>query len=330
MGAVESLCGLFPRKTATIIAVRRIAELGAPLANASHITARLLGAAILGLALAGCGASGDGSTGGSAPGRVDIITDTSFLADIVQNVAGDRLTVSSLVSLGSDPHSFEPTPKDAQRVAECRAVVVNVVGLLPAIDELVSGAGGAGKPVIEAAAGIPGLDQDPHCWLDPLLVVTYADNIAKGLAELDPAGSEQYRANAAAYGETLRELDSWIRSQVETIPVERRLLVTDHQSLGRFASRYGFEIVGSLFPTPTGEGSPSARQLAALVANIKATGAPAIFVETGSAVGLAQQIGAEAGVKVVTDLSTHSLTQQASTYVQMMRWDVNKIVEALK
>jgi ABC-type Zn uptake system ZnuABC Zn-binding protein ZnuA len=118
------------------------------------------------------------------------------------------------------------------------------------VDALVAGIGGPDKVVIEAAAGIPGLDKDPHCWLDPMLVVIYAGNIAEGLTKVDPQGAGSYRSNAAAYSESLRELDLWIQAQVQTIPIGRRLLVTNHESLGRFAARYGFEIVGSIFPTP--------------------------------------------------------------------------------
>jgi ABC-type Zn uptake system ZnuABC Zn-binding protein ZnuA len=285
--------------------------------------------AVLGASIVACAGPGGEKDVDDYSGAAGVLTDTSFLADIVQNVAGDRLTVSSLIPVGSDPHSFEPTPKDAQRVAGCLAMVVNVVGLLPAIDDLVAGAGGADKLVIEAAAGIPDLDKDPHCWLDPVLVVAYLDNIAEGLAKVDPQGAASYRTNAEAYSETLRELDSWVQAQVQTIPAERRLLVTNHESLGRFAARYGFEIVGAIFPTPTGEGSPSARGLAQLVADIRATGAPAIFVETGSNSGLADQVAAETGLTVVTDLYTHSLGKGASSYVEMMRWNVAKIVEAL-
>jgi ABC-type Zn uptake system ZnuABC Zn-binding protein ZnuA len=296
----------------------------------SRTMGRLSAVMLMCVWMAGSVGACGGTPAAGTSGAVDVITDTSFLADVVLNVAGDRLTVMSLIPIGSDPHSFEPTPKDARRLAECRAVVLNVVGLLPAVDGLVKGAGGPGKLVIEAAAGIPGLTQDPHCWLDPLLVVVYATNIAEGLASLDPQGADSYRANAATYADTLRELDAWIRTQVETIPAGRRLLVTNHESLGRFAARYGFDIVGSIFPTPTGEGSPSARNLAQLVADIRATGAPAVFVETGSNNGLAKQVGAEAGVKVVTDLYTHSLGPGASSYVEMMRWNVTKIVEALR
>jgi manganese/iron transport system substrate-binding protein len=290
----------------------------------------VLAVALLWLCVAGCTHPDHGKTAEGASGTADVLADTSFLADIVQNVAGTRLTVWSLIPEGADPHSFEPTPMDARRVAECRAMVVNVPGLLPAVDALVAGIGGPDKLVIEAAAGIPGLDKDPHCWLDPMLVVIYAGNIAEGLAKVDPQGAGSYRSNAATYAESLRELDLWIKAQVQSIPKGRRLLVTNHESLGRFAARYGFEVVGSIFPTPTGEGSPSARRLSLLVADIRATGAPAIFVETGSSSGLAEQMGSEAGVKVVTDLYTHSLGKGASSYVEMMRWNVAKIVEALQ
>jgi manganese/iron transport system substrate-binding protein len=280
--------------------------------------------------LGGCAGSGGAAPGEGAPGRTDVLTDTSFLADIVQNVVGDRLTVSSLIPEGTDPHSFEPTPADARRVAESLAVVINVKGLLPAVDRLVAGVGAHDQPLIEAAAGIPGLDADPHCWLDPLLVVTYVKNIAGRFSSLEAENATIYQSNAATYEEQLRELDSWIKTQVATIPVERRLLVTDHEVLGRFATRYGFRIVGAIFPTTTGEGSPSARRLAELVAQIKATAAPAIFVERGSNTGLAEQVGREAGVRVITDLYTHSLGEGASSYIEMMRWNVNKIVEALR
>jgi ABC-type Zn uptake system ZnuABC Zn-binding protein ZnuA len=281
------------------------------------------------VSVVGCGGGGGGLDGG-ADQASSIIADTSFLADIAQNVAGDRFAVSSLVPAGADPHSFEPTPRDAERIAECRAVVRNVPGLIPVVDRLIEGAGGADMMVIEAAAGLPGADSDPHFWLDPLNVITYAENIADALTQMDSAGGAEYEANALAYADALRALDSWIVAQVETIPADRRLLVTNHESFGRFASRYGFEVVGTVFASISGEGSPSARQLADLVESIRTTGAPAIFLETGSNQDLARQVAEEAGVTVVTDLYTHSLGQGAASYLEMMRWDVTKIVEALR
>jgi ABC-type Zn uptake system ZnuABC Zn-binding protein ZnuA len=281
-----------------------------------------------GQAAAGCGGAG-GTTGGGN-GRPAVLADTSFMADIAQNVAGDRLTVSSLLPVGADPHNFEPTPRDARRVAESRAVIINTRGFEPLLDDLIAGAGSPDLLVIEAASGLTGASKDPHFWLDPIKVITYADNIRDGLSMIDPGGTETYALNAEAYGQRLRDLDAWIAAQVATIPAGRRLLVTNHESFGYFAERYGFRIVGAIFPTVAGEGSPSAEQLATLVKDIRETGAPAIFLETGSNADLANQVARETGVKVVTDLYTHSLGKNASTYLDMMRWNVTRIVEALR
>jgi len=286
--------------------------------------------ALLGLVLVSGGCGGADLSGGSGGDTRQILADTSFMADIGQNVAGTRLVVSSLLPVGTDPHSFEPTPHDAKRVVESRAVIINTRGFEPSVDELIAGAGGAGLVVIEAAAGMTGADVDPHFWLDPIKVITYVENIRQGLSEVDPAGAEEYEINAGAYAERLRELDGWIAAEVEKIPVERRLLVTNHESFGYFAERYAFRVVGTVFPTTGTESVPSAQQLATLVEEIRATGAPAIFLETGSSADLAEQVARETDVKVVTDLYTHSLGESASTYIDMMRWNVRLIVQALK
>jgi ABC-type Zn uptake system ZnuABC Zn-binding protein ZnuA len=284
---------------------------------------------LFGAAAAGCAAGGTDQTG--APGgKPSVLADTTFLADIVQNVAGERMAVSAILPAGADPHSFEPTPKDAKRVAEAEAVVISAAGLIPTVDELVAGAVRSGTPVVDASAGISGTASDPHFWLDPLSVAASLDHIAEGLATIDPAGAAIYQANVVAYKVALGELDDWIVAQVDSIPPERRLLVTNHESFGWFASRYGFEVVGTIFPTTSGEGSPSARQLADLIAAVRETGAPAVFLETGSNDSLAQAVARETGVKVVTDLYTHSLAPDASTYLDMMRWNVQRIVEALR
>lgn len=280
------------------------------------------------LAIAGCGEStGPAGTGGAGPA---VMADTSFMADIAQNVAGDRLEVPAILPLGSDPHTFEPTPQDARRIADSAAVIINTTGFVPQLDDLIAGIADDDLLVIEAAAGVEGISQDPHAWLDPVLVVTYAENIAQGLAKVDPGGVSEYRSNAERYSEALRQLDSWIAGRVRTVPAERRLLVTNHESFGYFAKRYGFRIVGTVFPTVSGEGSPSAQQVAKLVEEIKATGAPAIFLETGGNPELARQVARETGAKVVTDLCVASLGDNAPTYLDMMRWNVERIVEALR
>jgi len=288
---------------------------------------RSVGLVVL-LILAGTACGGTGSSDGGE--QADIVVDTTFLADIVSNVAGDHLTVISLIPEGADPHSFEPTPKDARLVAGARVVVINSRGLSHAMDDLIAGSAPTEVALVEAAEGLEGVDEDPHCWLDPVSVMTYVDNIAEGLAAVDHEAADDYRANARAYIGLLEELDLWIRTEVALVPADKRLLVTNHESLGWFADRYGLQVVGAIFPTTAGVGSASARQIADLVTDIKNSGAPAIFIETGSNEELARQVAAEAGVVVVSDIHTGSLAPEAPNYLGMMRWNVERITRALR
>jgi manganese/iron transport system substrate-binding protein len=169
--------------------------------------------------------------------------------------------------------------------------------------------------------------------MDPTKVIAYVENIRDGLTAADPPGKDAYAANANAYIAKLNELDGWIKQQVAQAPESRRLLVTNHESLGYFADRYGFKVVGAIIPSVSTEASPSAQELARLADQIKATGAPAIFLEMGSNPQLADQLAGETGIKVVTGLLTHSISAPdgpAPDYLSMMRYDVNTIVSALR
>jgi ABC-type Zn uptake system ZnuABC Zn-binding protein ZnuA len=290
---------------------------------------------------AGCGAAG----GGAPSGALDVVASTSFLADIAQNVAGDRFEVRSLIPIGTDPHAFEPTPSDLKAVAGADLVVVNGAGLEGTLLTTIQNAIGGETTVVDASAGLttrtpqpgePALaagEQDPHFWLDPLLVKTYVANIEKAFSEADPAGAATYKANAAAYDKQLDDLDAWIRRQVAQIPAADRKLVTDHASMGYFADQYGFTVVGTVLPSVSTGETPTARQLADLTQAIRQTGAKAIFVDASDNPQLAEQIGAETGVKVVTGLLDHSLTAaggEAPTYIEMIKYNTRQIVEALK
>jgi ABC-type Zn uptake system ZnuABC Zn-binding protein ZnuA len=169
-------------------------------------------------------------------------------------------------------------------------------------------------------------------WLNPDLVLTYVENIRKGLTQFDPEGEEIYRANADAYMAALKELDAWIVDQVDQIPRQKRLLVTNHEAFGYFAERYGFIVVGTMIESFSTDASPSAQQLAALIDQIKSSSAPTIFLDASDNPTLAQQIAAETGVTVVTDLHLESLTDgpPSATYIEMRKHNVSRIVDALK
>ncbi len=270
----------------------------------------------------------------------------TFLADIAQNVAGERLEVDSLMPPELDPHAYEPTPKDIARIADSQVLILNGAGLEAGLQSILANAGGE-RLVIEAAAGLHSrgvngnaADEahshegvDPHFWLDPNNVMHYVENIRDGLSQADPAGADLYAANAKAYIAQLEALDAWIVEQVAQIPVERRLMVTNHESLGYFADRYGFEVAGAILPSFSTGASPSALELVRLIERIKATGAPAIFIESGSNPQLAQQLIGETDIQVVTELYSHSITPMdgpAPTYIEMMKFNVSAIVAALR
>ncbi len=305
---------------------------------------RLLSVALALVLLSGCGAAPTAPKP-AAPGAssLDVLAVETFLADIAQNVAGDRLVVEALLPVGVDPHSFEPVPTDITRVARSSVLIINGAGFEEFLDRVLKNAGGT-RLVIVASAGLtprqpqrlesPSDDPegDPHFWLDPAQVITYVTNIRDGLSSADPAGAAAYAANADAYIKKLMDLDAWIKDKVSSIPQKDRLLVTNHESLGYYADRYGFQIVGSIVASVSTSAAPSAQELVQLVTHIRQSGARAIFLETGTNPQMAQQVAKETGVKVVQDLYTHSTSRgaPAPTYIDMMKVNTTKIVDALK
>jgi ABC-type Zn uptake system ZnuABC Zn-binding protein ZnuA len=292
------------------------------------------------LLAAGCNPSAN-STAGSEGGDLRVLATTSFLADIAQNVAGDRIVVESLLPLGSDPHTFQPKPADAVKVAASTVLILNGTEFEHFIEPLLENAGGE-RIVVEASAGLtPRLYSDddeheagdPHFWLDPNLVITYAENIRDGLIAADPEGAKIYSSNTESYIKQLQDLDSWIHTRVDTLSPEERLLVTNHEALGYFAERYGFTIVGTVIPSLSSEASPSALEMATLVEQIIASGAKAIFLDASDNPALASQIAEDANVKVITNLYLGSLTPSdgpAPTYLEMMKHNTNLIIEGCK
>ena len=278
------------------------------------------------------------------PRPLKVLAAETFLADIGQNVAGDRLQIEALLPLDADPHSFEPTPNDVRRVADCTVLIVNGAGFEEFLNRILANAGG-NRQVIDASAGLtirkptaneildadrPG---DPHFWLDPSNVVKYVENIRDALAQVDPAGATTYKSNADAYIANLKQLDQAIAEQVKTVPAERRKIVTNHESFGYFADRYGFQIIGTIVPSVSTGAAPSAQQIARLIDQIRQSGTRVIFLEAGANPQLAKQIAQETGVRIVTNLYTHSLTAPngvAPTYIEMMKHNVKTIVDVLK
>lgn len=289
------------------------------------------------LFLGGCS-----STPQAGNDTLSVLASTTFLADIAQNVAGGQVKVDALLPIGADPHAYQSTPADVVKISQSTVLILNGVEYEHFIEPLLENADGE-RLIITATNGLAprqlngsGSSEhgagDPHMWLDPNLVITYVENIRDGLSQADPDGAEIFKSNAEAYIAQLKVLDEFIRSQVEAIPAERRLLVTNHEALGYFSERYGFTVVDTILPSFSSDASASAQEIASAIEAIKTSGAPAIFLGEVENDSLAEQISSETGVKVVKDLHLESLTEggPAGTYIDMMKYNVMQIVDALK
>jgi len=279
--------------------------------------------------------------------KLSVVATTSILADVVGRIGGDEIELLSLIPIGVDPHAFEPTPRDAQALAEADVVLINGFGLEAFLEDLIRQAGGS-APVVSASLGIAPLafegeeheeeegaheehGADPHTWLDPNNVAHWTERIEAALSALDPKRAEVFASNGEAYRAELATLDGEIRDLVSRIPPENRKMVTDHDELGYFAEAYGFTVVGTVIPGASSLAEPSAGQLADLLDLVKAQQVPAMFVSSVVNPALVETFAADAGIRVAT-LYAHSLTAPdgpAPSYLELMRYNAETIAAAL-
>lgn len=289
---------------------------------------------------------------GDDDSKLRVVATTSLVGDVVDQIGGEGIDLEILLGPGTNPHSFQPSPRDVIRISEAEVIFANGFNLEYFLEDMIENAGGEGEVVV-VSRGIEGLyyfadddhgdddheDEnssleeavDPHVWLNPRNVLVWTENIEADLIARDPDHGDQYRQNAAAYREELVELDRWIREQLEKIPPGQRKVVTDHQSFSYFAEEYGFESVGAVISAPTTEAQPSGRELAELEDQIRARDVQVMLVGKDFDPNLAARIAEDTGIQVVS-LYFGSLTGQdgpAPSYLDFMRYNVNAITDAM-
>ncbi len=317
---------------------------------------RLAALPLLLITLVACGGTGDAPSVSETiptltpanlePGeKLRVVATTSIIGDVVAQVGGDAIDLIILIAPGIDPHGYEPAPQDIVQIEGAHVVFSNGLGLEQGLLDTIRVAGktaplvpvSAGVEVIESP-GIHGGDQphaaaDPHTWMDPHNVVIWVENISAVLSQLDPPHAQDYASRAVTYTKQLKALDAYIQEQVDRIPLQNRKLVTNHEALGYFARRYGFEVLGAVYIGASTLSEPTAGDMAQLLDLIKAEGVRAIFVETTASDKLAQAIAKEAGYEIaVYTLYTGSLGEPGSgadSYIGMMRANIDTIVAGL-
>src|SRR3954470_4467246 len=212
--------------------------------------------------------------------KIDAVASFSILGDFAKNVGGDRVNITTLVGPNSDVHVYTPAPADAKKIADARLVIINGLGLEGWLPRLVQSSGGKAA-IVTATGGIAprtlGSDADPHAWQSIVNAKTYVANIRDALIAADQAGAPAYRANADAYLAKLDALDREVRGAVAQIPQVRRKVISTHAAFGYFAAAYGVAFIA-----PQGvstESEPSARDIAAIIIQIRTGKIPAVFLE---------------------------------------------------
>ena len=277
-------------------------------------------AGLMSLGLAGCRRTAPAQD----TDRLPVVVSIAPLADLVEQVGGQRVQVTQMVPLGSNPHTYEPTPAQMEAVSQARLLVLNGAGLEHWAEDVVQAAQNPDLRVVRLAEGLPLLDRNPHLWLNPRLMMRYADKVADALAALDPAGATTYRQQAEAYKAQLADLDADIRAALAEVP--SRKVVTLHPAWDYFAQEYGLEVVGVIQPTPGQEPSPAA--IAALVAQMRAEGVTVVIVETQPTPPAARVVADEAGARVVY-MEPLGGPPPLDSYLGLMRTNVQALVEAL-
>ena len=285
---------------------------------------------------------------GAEAAKPIVVASTTQIADFARQVGGDRVVVKCILAPGADPHTYQPTPDDVQLVLGADLCLENGMHL-EGKNWMGTLAKDAGKPIVTTTEGIKPLVieeggegvMDPHAWFSPRNAAVYVNNIVKGLVSLDPEGKEEYEARATLFLQQLRVLDSWVREQVNRIPPQRRILVTTHDAFNYFCSEFKFNAANDFLSiAPVGwstgaevGGGMTPERRKKVVGSIKASGAPAIFVETTINPKQIREIAKETGVEIGGELYSDSMGPEGSageTYIGMMRENIILIVNALR
>ena len=278
-----------------------------------------------------------GQARAQAPEKLPVVATFSILADFARNVGGERIEVTALVGPNGDTHVYQPKPADAKELGAARLILVNGLGLEGWIDRLIK-ASGAKAPVVVAANGIKPqqmreegrLELDPHAWQSIANAKIYVANIRDALIAADPEGASAYRANADTYLGKLDALDKEVRAEIAKIPPGRRQIITTHDAFGYFGTAYGFRFIA-----PEGvstETEASARDVAKIIRQIKASNIPAVFLENVTDPRLVRNIATESGAKVGGTLYSDALSSPdgpAATYIEMMHNNIRELSAAL-
>ena len=268
-----------------------------------------------------------------------VITSFSILGDVTRQIGGERVQVRNLIGTDQDAHMYQLVSKDLRDMRTAKLILLNGLGLEPLA--LQRAAQQSRVPLFTVTQNIKPLmladdghghhqHTDPHVWNDPVLMQIYARNIANALISVDPQGKAYYQQRLTAYQQQLAGLNNWASKMFNAVPAEKRKVLTGHDAFGYMAKRYRIEFIA-----PQGmstEAEPSARQVAAIISQIRRDHIKAIFMENIKNPKMVQRIASETQTKISGRLYSDALSKgaPAATYIDMFRYNVNALCSAMK
>ncbi|MGE6488039.1 metal ABC transporter substrate-binding protein [Paenisporosarcina sp. NPDC076898] len=297
---------------------------------------------VLLLLISGCGKENNATK--DSNDKIQVIATYSIIYDIVKNVGGDRIEIHTLAPVGSNPHEYDPLPKDVQLTTDADAVFYNGLNLEGGnswFEKLLLTAGKAKKdaPVYRLSEGVEPKhlttkgkesEEDPHAWLDIRNGIKYAENAKNALVKVDPDHADVYEKNAEAYIAELTKLHEEAVARYNEIPKEKRLLITSEGAFKYFSDAYGFEAAYIWEINSENQGSPD--QVSKVVDFIRSKEDPVLFVETSIDPRSMETVSAETGVPIYGKVFTDSIGkpgEDGDTYIKMMEWNIDTIFNGL-
>ena len=266
-----------------------------------------------------------------------VVVTASMISDMAKNIAGDHLDIQLIVPIGGDPHLYEPTPRDAQLVANAQLILRNGLTFEGWLNELIENSG-TKAPIVTVTDGLTPITSqqyqnstDPHAWMDVSLSLQYIKNIRDAFIQFDPKHEQSYQDNYERYKKELEALDQYIMEQIASIPEQQRILITSHDAFQYYGRRYKIRLEAILGTSTDAEAQTS--DIIRLNKIIQQNKVPAVFIESTINPKLLKQLAKDNDIEIGGQLYADSIGDEdssAPTYIDMLKHNTDVIVSALR
>lgn len=281
-------------------------------------------------ALAACSGQSAHPAPQASGGRIPVVTTFSTLNSFVEAVGGSRVSVQNLVPIGASPEDYQPAPQDIATLNAARVLFENGDGIEAWLQHTIANVSNPHLKIVIFTQGLPEKGVNPHMWMDPVLAKQYVLKVRDAFSEIDPQHRAYYARNAAAYNAKLDALRQWIAARIATIPPAHRTMIVFHNAWQYYDDRFGLRTIGVIELSPGQE--PNPQYIAHLVDLARKNHVRAVFAEPEYSPKLVDALAKSAGIKTEEDLYDDSIgaDPRVKNYIDMMRYDTNTIVKALR